>query len=44
MYRFTSSFYSLIERALPVLKVAVKKANVGGPVIPAVNSIILEIG
>jgi hypothetical protein len=30
--------------ALLVLKVAVKKANVGGPVKPTVNSILLEIG
>ena len=27
-----------------MLKVAVKKANVGGPVKPTVNSILLEIG
>src|SRR5262245_16453789 len=44
MYGFASSFHSASEWHPLIFKVAVKKANVGGPVKPAVNSILLEVG
>jgi hypothetical protein len=52
MRKLWSIFHVRLHKFVPlgfwvaflVLKVAVKKANVGGPVKPAVNSILLEIG